>query len=161
MSPELQRANSLDVHPFLPRPPASVLTRKQAWSTELSEFAEAPRDWSTTGFTSRASGPLAVKVTSGAVGKGRPDARIWVGMTSCLATCGRIVHTSSGGVCSATPWRAKAQRWEWPDAPHIRTWQVVYGWENRAQMQLTNALVPTPGAWTGGRLRDRADGQKG
>ena len=25
----------------------------------------------------------------------------------------------------------------------IRTWQVVDGWENRGQMQLTNALVPT------------------
>jgi hypothetical protein len=43
----------------------------------------------------------------------------------------------------------------------IRTWQVVDGWENRAQMQLTNALVPTPGAGTGGWRRDRADGQKG
>ena len=33
----------------------------------------------------------------------------------------------------------------------IRTWQVVDGWEDRGQMQLTNALVPIPGAEVGGR----------
>ena len=39
----------------------------------------------------------------------------------------------------------------------IRTWQVVEGWENRGQMQLTNALVPTRGggAAEAGQKRDK------
>ena len=32
----------------------------------------------------------------------------------------------------------------------IRTWQVVDGWEDRGQKQLTNDLVPIPGAGAGG-----------
>jgi hypothetical protein len=33
----------------------------------------------------------------------------------------------------------------------IRTWQVVDGWEDRGQMRLTNALLPTRGGGAGGR----------
>jgi hypothetical protein len=36
----------------------------------------------------------------------------------------------------------------------IRTWQEVDGWEDRGQMQLTNALVPTRGGGAGGRRGD-------
>ena len=42
----------------------------------------------------------------------------------------------------------------------IRTWQQVNGWENRALMQLTNALVPLRRAGAAGRSGGRAGAEK-